>query len=446
MPQKASNQGSIASLKSKLTKGTIGTFGLKLAAVGISFITSILLARLLGTKGYGVYSYINAWILLLQIPAGLGLRALLVREISAYQSRSEWSLMHGLLHWANQTVLMVSIAVGLLAAIVAWLLIADLNSQMLVVFCLGLGALPWYALNTLRQGAMQGLHHIVSGQLPETLIQPVLFLILVSVGYLIGKQEFDVNWVMGINVLTVGVAFFIGTQMLRRTLPEAVKNESFSYKIGSWLHSVLPFMLITCMYAINNRIDALMLGTMKGAEMVGIYVVASRGAELVQFILISFNTSLGPVVANLYARAKLEELQHIITKSSRVIFLVSFPVTVSIISFGQWFLLLFGSEFIQGYMALIILSLGQLVNATTGSVGLLLNMTGHERDTAIGVGFSAFLNIVLNAMLIPKWGIEGAATATTISTICWNIFLFVCVAKKLGIYTTPLGGKKLFKN
>jgi O-antigen/teichoic acid export membrane protein len=187
------------------------------------------------------------------------------------------------------------------------------------------------------------------------------------------------------------------------------------------------------MFVINNRTDAIMLGIMQGNESVGLYNVANRGAMLISFILVAVNQSLAPSIAKLYAEGNLSKLQSIITKSSRTIIFGSLPIALILIIFGKWFLLIFGSEFTAAYLTLVILSFGQLINATMGSVGLLLDMTGHERDTAVGVGTTAILNIILNALFIPIWGVNGAAIATAISTIAWNIILFFYVKKRLGI-------------
>ena len=433
------NKGEAGSLQRRLTKNAAGSFGLKIASLGLAFVTSVLLARLFGPEGYGLYAYAIAWLFLLQIPAGLGMREIFVREIATYQARSEWRLIRGLLHWANQIVLIVSIGIMLLAAGVFWLLEADSDSQKIFVFWLALLSLPLMALTLLRQGAMQGLHRVVVGQLPELLIQPALFIILLGCAYLLFGEDLSVTWAMSIRVLTFGVSFLVGTELLRKNLPQQVREVRPDYHTRPWLRSILPFIFISSMFVINNKTDALMLGAMKGTESVGLYVVASRGAELVTFILVAVNRALGPAIANLYAEGNISKLQAIVTKSSRIVFFTSLPIALGLIIFGHWFLLLFGSEFTNGYTALTLLTIGQLLNAGMGSVGYLLNMTGHERDTAIGIGASAMLNVILNAILIPKFGIEGAASATAISTIVWNSLLLVFVQKRLKIQPTALG-------
>ena len=83
----------------------------------------------------------------------------------------------------------------------------------------------------------------------------------------------------------------------------------------------------------------------------------------------------------------------------------------ALIVFNDSFLLLFGKDFVQGGMALIILSLGQLINAATGPVGALLTMTGQERGAAVVLGAGATLNVLLSVILVPILGLLGAAIA-----------------------------------
>jgi O-antigen/teichoic acid export membrane protein len=148
----------------------------------------------------------------------------------------------------------------------------------------------------------------------------------------------------------------------------------------------------------------------------------------------------------MYAAGEMDKLQRMITKSARVILIGSLPIAIVLILFGHWFLLFFfGQDFILGEKALAILGGGQLLNAASGSVGLLLIMTGHERDAAMCVGVSALLNIMLNAVLIPRWGLEGAATATATTVIFSNSLLAILVYKRLGIHSTALGEIRLWK-
>ena len=151
------------------------------------------------------------------------------------------------------------------------------------------------------------------------------------------------------------------------------------------------------------------------------------------------NPALAPAVASLHIAGDMQRLQRVVTASARAMLAISLPIALVMIVFGQPVLVIFGPEFTQGATALAILSTGQLVNVAMGSVGLLLMMTGHERDTAWGVGIATVVNVALNGLLIPRWGIEGAAVATATSLVVWNLLLAVWVYRKLGIHCTALG-------
>ena len=128
---------------------------------------------------------------------------------------------------------------------------------------------------------------------------------------------------MGINVVTVVITFVVGVQFLLKTLPKDVKETTPAYQARIWLRSALPLMFISGMQIINNRTATIMLGAIKGAEAVGIYVVASRGAELITFALLAANSVLAPAVSGLYAVKDMKRLQGVITKSARMV--LAFP-------------------------------------------------------------------------------------------------------------------------
>ncbi|MBF2013970.1 MAG: flippase [Rivularia sp. T60_A2020_040] len=430
------NLGKADSLKRRLIKGAVGSFGLKIAGTGLTFTKSLMFARLLGTDGLGIYAYAMTWVALLSIPAKLGLSQLIVREIAIYQTQSAWDLIRGLLLWSNQIVLVVSIGLVLIAGGIAWNSHLDTDSQMLLTFGIALISLPISSLTNLRLSAMQGLHQVVLGQLPEVLIAPILLIILTGSGYLIIKEDLSASWVMGMYVVAMSITFLIGAQLLNQALPQVVKDAVPKYQIKKWVSSGLPLMFLGAMHIINSQTDVLMLGAIKSSESVGIYVVVNRLSSLIIFVLAATNSILAPNIASLYAEGKIDKLQNIVTKTSRAVFLASLIITLNLIIFSYWLLLIFGSNFTQGKNALIILCIGQLVNAAVGPVALLLNMTGNENYTTISIGASAILNVILNILLIPQWGIEGAAIATASSMIVWNVISFVWVRNKLGIDST----------
>lgn len=434
------------SSRASLRWNTGGTFTLKVASTGLIFLMNLLLARLLGTTGYGTYAYALAWFNILSVLCLFGLDKLLVRELSIFNARSAWGLIRGILRWSNFTALVVSAGFAVLAGIIVWILRERLESQMTYTLLIVLIMLPLIVLLRLRQAAMRGLHYVVGGQLPETLIMPISFFIIIGVMYLFMKNAFSAPVAMAAQVAAVGIALIVGVRQLQIFLPQSAKKAHPVYQGSTWMHIVMPLVFLDSMTMINSQIDVILLGLMKSTGAVGVYAVAKKGAGLVAFILIAVNIALAPTIASMYAAGETDKLQRMITKSARVILIGSLPIAIVLILFGHWFLLFFfGQGFIQGEKALAILGAAQLINAATGSVGLLLIMTGHERDAAMCVGISALLNFILNASLIPRWGLEGAAVATATTIIVWNTLLTVLVYKRLGIHSTALGEIRLWK-
>lgn len=146
-----------------------------------------------------------------------------------------------------------------------------------------------------------------------------------------------------------------------------------------------------------------------------------------------------PQMSRLYAAGDMEALQRLATTSARWILLAGLFAATVLTLFGNLFIaFIFGRIYETAYPALIILTVGQLFNAAFGSVGVLLNMSGHERDTLIGVAIACSMNIALNFVLIPPLGILGAAIATASTLVLWNILLWRKVKKRLDISSLAL--------
>ena len=416
-------------------RGAVFTFGMRIISTGLTFLTSLILARLLGVRGYSTYALALEWLNFLTVPTALGMDRFMVREIAVFRARGEWNKLHGFLRWGNTAVLIASLLVAGIGAVVVTFTLENPNLRL--SFYLMLAALPLMSLTTLRQAAMRGFDHIVSGQWPELILRPLLI-----IGLSVGawrllptfSLRFSAPWAVAALSAATLIAFTVGAVLLGRVLRTAPKAKPV-IEWRNWLVTALPFLLISAMYVVNSRTSLLMLGALGEETDAGLYQVASRGAEFIGMVLLAVNTAFSPTLARLYAQNQQRQLEHAVARSTRLITLVSLPIALAFIVFGQYFLALFGPEFAPARSALITLSIGQLINAATGTVATLLNMTGHERDTALVVGLSAVMNVVLNLLLIPRLGLEGAALATALGTLCWNVLLSYFVYKRLGFYS-----------
>lgn len=426
-------------LRAFLIRGFLGSGALKVANAILALGVAIVLARALGPKGYGTYAFALSLTSLLAIPAQVGLPTLLVRQVARYQLREEWGLLRGLLSRANNTALVLSIVLAIGAALVAWLTVDDSYDEKIETLAWAFLMVPLVALGNLRGATLRGLRKVVQGQLPEMLLRPAVLLLLAGGVFLLSGKELSPPNAMMFNVLAAAIAFVIGIILLLRALPAQVRAATPDYETMAWIRSVLPLSFIAGMQVINREADIVMLGLLAGNEDVGIYRVAVQGAMLVSFTLTAINLVISPQITRLYQSGDLERLQLMVTWSTRVVLATALPVAVMLGLFGKPILtFMFGESYADGHLALAILCFGQVVNVAMGSVINLLNMTGHEQETAKGVLVAAVSNILLNFALIPLFGIEGAASATAISLIMWNVLLHRQVAKKVGINSSAI--------
>lgn len=399
----------------------------------MGFALALLLARFLGSGGYGRYVLAFAWANLLIIPAILGLNTFLVRGIAVYEVKEQWSLMKGLLRRTNQLALLTSTTIALCGAVIA---LVWLSPSLRGPFCVAMLLVPLTTLTLLRQGAMQAIGRVVSGQLPEYLIRPLLIVVGVVALELVGAGALTPATALGANVLGVAVAFIAGALLLRRALPAALRSVGPEFVTREWLRASLPMMLIGGVWTANAYVATLAVGTLDGARAAGVYNIAQRGAELIVVLLYAANMPLSPAVARLHARGDRQGLQHTTERMARASLLVSLPVAAAFMIFPGVYLGLFGAGFQTGVTALVILALGQLLNAAAGPSGNVLIMTGQER-TAARAGIAGLtVNLVLSIALVPSLGVTGGAIAFASSLVLWNAVLVVIARRRLGVNVT----------
>lgn len=426
-------KGAAESQGSRLLKGASGAFLLRVLYTGTTFITGILLARVLGTFGFGTYNYVLTWTITLGLVSNVGFDNLLVREIATYTAQAKWELVRGILRYANQLVFFLSSTIALLAIAVVWKLGIAESPETFAAFCLAMISLPIVALRNLTRGAIKGFNHVVLALLPELLISPIILIVLVVSSHLLLAQYLNATFTLGLYCASAVITLVIGIVMLNRVLPPEVRSVEHKYQLKRWISSALPFVFLEGLYALNSQIDVLMLGALRGVEAAGIYVPVSRGANLITFAVMAVVGVLAPVQVNLFVEGQHQELQRLMTKGIRGVLFASLAIALPLIVFGRWYLLLFGEGFTQGYAALTILCVGQVVASVSGLAGPLLNMTGFERCTLISAAIGGGLNIVLNSLLIPSGGIEGAAIATSVSMMLANLTNVIWAKQKLGI-------------
>ncbi len=430
-----------------IAKDGFWSFTLKAINTVLGFATTVLLARMLGAEGYGIYAYAYAWAILFAIPTQAGLPQLVMRETALGIASNRPDLVKGVWRWAGRAVAALSLTVVTIVGPIMILWQGGLTSPQTITMAWAMALIPLMALGNIRGAALRGLKRIIAGQLPEFVLRPGLLVIFIFAASLVLGKQLSPDLAMALHVGAALLAFLWGAWNLSHNTPPEVRQAASISESPKWLISSLLFALISSFEIINRQISTIALGFFATSDQVGIYKVAAQLATLAAFGLQAVNLVVAPRFADLYNQGKMARLQQLVTGSARTILVVNLVLTALFTITGQpFFIIVFGSEFAASYTPLLVLLVGQVVNSSTGSAALLLNMSGHERETARDMAVAATLNIVLNLLLIPFWGIHGAAIASSISMILWNILLWRTIRIKLGInsFAFNIGKKMVF--
>lgn len=412
--------------RGRLSRSTVATAGMKIGATFIAFLASLLYARALGPHGFGLYSYVIAWAALLTIPAGLGLPQYLVREGAKTPLSQQW-----LLRWADHKIIVAGVLTALLM-VGAVLLPAVAGARWLFVIAAPIPLLS--NLASVRSALLQAHGRIVSSQWPQLLIAPLVMLILLTALWLWRSELHPMELVATMTACGL-LPLAINHIQFHRVTPITCANELATAR----LHYALPFMLLGGLYILNNRVDLIMLGTLKGAQEVGIYAIASRIAMLTPFVGEAANIALAPRVAQLYHTGNMALLQRMMQGAAWRYTLVSALIATFLIWTAPTLIrYLYGAEYANAVSPLQVLIAGYLFRVIFGSAGTVLMMSGRERAVAYNLALAVAINITLNIILIPRYGTLGASSATAVSLVGSQLLLWHHVRKHMNISTDAI--------
>lgn len=429
------------STEATLTRKVGGAFVVNILGTGIAFGLQILQARLLGTADYGQYIYALTWINFFVLFGKFGLDTAALRFIPEYHVNENWSLLRGFIRRSSQGAIISSVFLASIIGLVIYIIRDNIEPGLAAVFFLACVLLPFNVYLILQGAYLQAFKQIVISQISQVIIRPVLIAggFLVSVFFL--HIQITASLGMLLTLLATVITMLVVIIIIRFFLPPEAINGERRYQTGFWASTAFPMLLITSFNLMLNQTDIIMVGAFLTTKDAGIYSALSRLTMFIPFGIILVNSITAPIVSQLYAQEKKQQLQRMMTYVVGGSFLFSVPICVGIIVWDKPLLSLYGEEFVVGSRALVILAVSRLLIALTGSVGYLMSMSGHQRQAAYILGGSAVVNVVLNVILIPIFNLEGAAIATFITTALWTITMVVVAKQMTGINVMALFAK-----
>lgn len=410
-------------------------FVVRASGVLLSVVVTSLAARLLLPEKFGQFSVIISTVMILSIPATTGFRQLVTREVAYGTAQGDLTQATATWTWAMRFSLKISVfcAVGM----VSWGLVQSSEGSM-GSFLLGAAVLVSMPIGRILTGVLHGFGQVVASQTIEVVVRPLSNTLLFLVAFAIAQPgSVPVELALAFYLLAtmaeaIAGSLILGGKKVVAAFSNFVPLEASERKRLTL--SAISFGAIGGVQAINGNLDILMVGALAGPAEAGLYRAATSLAAITSFGLVVVNLVIMPKIAALHKTFDHAAMQAVITRSVNLISLLALAGAAFLYFVGPFVIAtLFGAGYSGAYWALVILAAGQFANAVFGPVALVLNMTGLEKLTLIGVGLSTIANIILNLALVPQYGIEGAAIATATSMFLWNATLAVTLRAKTGL-------------
>jgi len=376
----------------------------------------ILLARALGASVYGLYALGYSVLGMAGQLSMLGLQNAAVRFGAIYQGKRDKSRVKGVF----LSILFISTGS---AVLVATLLLFFSNfiandifdEPKLTMVLRGFAfALPFYVLTSISASSARGLKCIKYSTGVPNVFHPISNLLIVGIALLLGFQLMGA--VYGFVISSV-LAAGLGIYLLWRIFPELTSQLTPNYELRKILGYSLTLFLARFSYIILGQTDRIMLGYFSVSKDVGIYNVAAVGAAQLPIFLTSLNALFSPLIADLHSRGQMQQIERLFKIVAKWAFSLSLPAFMVIILFPKGIMMIFGRDFIAGWLVLVTLGVSQLVRVSVGSVQAILIMTGQQKLELVNSVSLVIVNIFLNILLIQRYGILGAAIATGISMV-----------------------------
>lgn len=402
----------------------------------VGFFFKIYLANQLGAEGLGIYSLGISIITILSIFVSLGLGNGLVKYVSKYVAEKNYIQLQTYLHYTFKFSFISTIIFGFILFYFANFIANNfLNTPGIEPYlCFFSVMLIIYTFLTLFDQTIRGLKEVKKSTIFGNFIRQPLKIISAIVFIKIGL---DLEGYLYAEILAAVITIYFFYRITKKHLPSAlssIRSKPLSKITNEERSFGINFMIIGVVGVFNVEADKILLAKYFTIDELGIYSIILTFTAFVPIVLKSVISIFGPIISEKFAVSRFDEVKGLIEQTSYYIFLITFSIIIIIAFSGKLLLRLFGSEFVIGYVPMIIILIGCFFDVISGAVGTVLIMSGNEKKVRNIKVIGFFVSVSLFFVLIPLLGILGAAIIKMTVLILTNTYLTWLMYKKNNIF------------
>lgn len=422
---------------SEILTGSVYTIVARIAATGLGFVTTMLVARYYGAETLGVLAVITSFLTLTTVFTLLGTSTSILRLIPEHIANYSTASAFQVYRKTQYLVLALSVLVGCALYLLSGVIAEQVFSKPELAFFFALAAIfvAFKSLMQLNTEAVRALRLIKTFAFMQILPGLAMILLLVAGMLFVTDGNLPVYAQLAAWALTALAGIWIMDRSFKKRSNSTAAVHSMP--LGSLLRLSLPMLLSATMTIVIAQTGVIILGIFHNEAQVGYYFLAVKLSTITILILTAINSMAAPKFSELFHTGQTDEVFRVAKKATRLIFWATVPILLGLIVLGKPVIgLAFGPDFTAAYVPMVFLLCGQFVNAISGSTGIFMNMTGHQGAFRNIMAISAALNLTLNFALIPNYGPLGAAVAAAITVAFWNIVTLLYIK---GLYGRTIG-------
>lgn len=414
----------------------------KVIAAFAALLLSLIITRNFSEADAGLFFASYAFLSMIGLMCTFGFSGVFLKYIGIHSSNREWTYVEGLFRFGMKRTLIASSSVALMAYIFNAYLIdyTSLDSRLFASLALTAFGLPAFAAYMLVGYAIQGLHKPIISIFFHKILPPLCTSLLIL---FYATTTIGLEWAISSLVISSYITLFACLVYWYKNAWQAVQPHMINnQEVVSTSNSIWIIIIGTQLVQWSGQlICALLLSAEDAAH----FAIAQRISILTSLPLLAINIVLAPKFAALKEQDDMAALRRISLFASRLLFVIAIPTAVTLFLFAEFLMSLFGPAYGDSYRLLQILAIGQSINIATGSVGFLLNMTGHERQMRNIIVVSAACSLILGPLFAINFGLTGVAVSTAICISIQNLLAVFSVKKKLGFNTLNVFQNSIWK-
>lgn len=422
-----------------LMKGGLGTLAGTIAGTLMSFGTKVIITQFSSPSVFGIFSLFFGIVSIIYMLSTFGLSVGITRYIAFYSDKDDNTAVSNMVYSVMRMGILLGVVICVIAVYSADFIvknifpeISHLGFLLKVVFI----TVPFFSLLDFSVGVARGFKDVKPKVFLLDIVKNLLFILLLIISIPISFSITSITYSYAISVIVPGLLSYVyisnkyGVNFFRRPEGRGITASKMEFFLSS-----LPLTVMPLMWLVLGTMDTVMIGYFKTSEDVGIYNAAASLARFFNILISPITFIFLPVATQYMANSSVGELSSIYKVTTKWIFSISLPFFFLLIFSPDMLLVtLYGADYAQGALCLRIVVLGYLSSLILGINNVVLTASGKYAVQMWLSITTILINLILNIILIPKYGASGAAAATAISYTSFNVLAAIVLYRDSSIH------------